>query len=150
MIWSDDCFSCLCNLPHSQKEHEQAVEQAAYELQQELEWLKRLNQSFDDEDFHDEISDSYTYPSVPQQKGLSMQIDVQTTDPNHFIQQVSQCLFQRWHDKAQVEALLDGRFNGKRVAFRDLTDAQFNAIEDTAVRLGLAYDASQEELPVLA
>ncbi len=27
-LWSDDCLSCLCNLPHPLEEHMQAVERA--------------------------------------------------------------------------------------------------------------------------
>ena len=36
ILWSDDCLNCLCNFPHSLKEHAQAVEQARKALQQEL------------------------------------------------------------------------------------------------------------------
>ena len=41
IIWSDDCLSCLCNLPHSMEEHMRQVERASAELQAELELRKR-------------------------------------------------------------------------------------------------------------
>lgn len=34
--WSDDCLSCLCNLPHTYEEHQQAVEKARAALQNEI------------------------------------------------------------------------------------------------------------------
>jgi hypothetical protein len=33
-LWSDDCLSCLCNLPHPLEEHLQAVERAHAELEE--------------------------------------------------------------------------------------------------------------------
>lgn len=39
--WSDDCLSCLCNLPHTFEEHQRAVEQAREELQAQFQWLER-------------------------------------------------------------------------------------------------------------
>lgn len=43
IVWSDDCLSCLCNLPHSVEKHNQAVEQAQAELQEQLWLLKHEN-----------------------------------------------------------------------------------------------------------
>src|SRR5690348_4675942 len=38
--WSDDCMSCLCNLPHTFEEHQRVVAQAREELQAQLQWLE--------------------------------------------------------------------------------------------------------------
>ncbi len=38
--WSDDCMSCLCNLPHTFEEHQRAVAQAHEALQAQLQWLE--------------------------------------------------------------------------------------------------------------
>ena len=49
IIWSGDCLSCLCNLPHSPEEHNQNVEQASAERQQELAEMRWLIGNEDEE-----------------------------------------------------------------------------------------------------
>jgi len=51
IYWSDDCLSCLCNLPHSLDAHHKAVERARAELQRELALLREQNrESGEDEE----------------------------------------------------------------------------------------------------
>jgi hypothetical protein len=50
IIWSDDCLSCLCNLPHSMEKHMQAVNAAISESRQHREDLRAANSDwFEDE-----------------------------------------------------------------------------------------------------
>jgi hypothetical protein len=49
--WSDDCLSCLSNLPHSLEEHNQALEQARIEREYQREEMRRL---IDDDGTEDE------------------------------------------------------------------------------------------------
>ena len=43
IIWSDDCLSCLCNLPHSEEQHAQAVNTALQESRRQLEDARVAN-----------------------------------------------------------------------------------------------------------
>jgi len=82
-----------------------------------------------------------------------VKIKVYTEQPNRLIRETCKVLRSRGYHKTEADALLDGRFNGKRVSFEELSVAQFCALEDTAVRLGLPYDGRQdkeETLPSLA
>ncbi len=72
-----------------------------------------------------------------------MQIKVWTKQPNHFIRATGQVLQERECSQAAIDALLNGHFDGDMVMFTDLSVAQFTALEDTAVRMGLAYDGLQ-------
>jgi hypothetical protein len=50
IIWSDDCLSCLCNLPHSEEKHMQEVNKAMSETQEQREAVRADNPDlFDDE-----------------------------------------------------------------------------------------------------
>jgi hypothetical protein len=50
IVWSDDCLSCLCNLPHTMEAHMQAVEQAHAELQAEREELRSVHRDLFEDD----------------------------------------------------------------------------------------------------
>ncbi len=41
IVWSDDCLSCLCNLPHPLEEHLKAVERARAALQSQIQERER-------------------------------------------------------------------------------------------------------------
>jgi chromosome segregation ATPase len=57
IIWSDDCGSCLCNLPHSMEVHMQQVERARAELQAEIAELRALNRDIYED--YDEEEEEY-------------------------------------------------------------------------------------------
>lgn len=71
-----------------------------------------------------------------------MKISVSIKQPNHFIRKVCTLLKERGQGE-ECGALLNGQFDGEVVRFADLSTAQFCALEDTAVRLGLQYDGTQ-------
>jgi len=48
--WSDDCLSCLCNLPHTMQDHLQAVERAYVELVEARFILKHEHHLWDDDE----------------------------------------------------------------------------------------------------
>ena len=52
ILWSDDCLRCLCGLPHTQKEHEQALY---------LAWQEKLERMDDNDDLDDMVSVSKPY-----------------------------------------------------------------------------------------
>jgi hypothetical protein len=74
-----------------------------------------------------------------------MKITVRTKQPNHFIQQASQLLWQRVHGDTQVDELQNKQNKGELITFDDLSETQFCALEDMAVRMSLHYDGSQGE-----
>ncbi|MBA2391182.1 MAG: hypothetical protein H0V70_00375 [Ktedonobacteraceae bacterium] len=59
IVWSDDCFSCLCNFPHTMEAHMQAVNQAHDELLAELQEFRLLYADLlkDDLECDDQIDD---------------------------------------------------------------------------------------------
>src|SRR5258706_1604217 len=82
-------------------------------------------------------------PDEQEVKEASMQIKVQTKHPNRFIREVGKTLRSKGHSKAEADELLNGQFDGERVSWDGLSTAQFYALEDTAVRMGLEYDGRQ-------
>jgi hypothetical protein len=72
-----------------------------------------------------------------------MKIKVWTKQPNHFVGEASRLLMSRGHSQAEADSLLVFQFDGEIVTFQRLSVAQFCAVEDTAVRMGLPYDGSQ-------
>lgn len=74
-----------------------------------------------------------------------MKIEVWTTHPNLFIRKTRALLRSRGQSEAHADELLNGHFDGELVSFTQLSDAQFCAVEDMAIQMGLQYDGSQEE-----
>ena len=52
-LWSDDCFSCLCNFPHSLEQHNAALARSAYERQEFLREHRLFEEDTDLEGFPD-------------------------------------------------------------------------------------------------
>ena len=77
-----------------------------------------------------------------------MNIKVTTQNPNALMRQARQLLRQRGQSKAQADALPDGKVDGNTISFDGLSETQFCALEDAAVRLQLEYDGTQEERPL--
>jgi hypothetical protein len=73
-----------------------------------------------------------------------MKITVWTEQPNYFIRKVRVQLHEQGKDQAATAVLLDGRFDGERVTWTNLTESQFCAVEDMAVYMSLPYDGSQQ------
>ena len=73
-----------------------------------------------------------------------MKITVQTKQPNTFIRKARALLHEQGKPSVTTATLLDEHFDGERVTWTNLSASQFCAVEDTAVRLKLAYDGSQE------
>lgn len=72
-----------------------------------------------------------------------MKMRVWTKQPNYFISQACKLLRARSHGD-ECDDLLSAQFDGELVSFERLSVSQFCALEDTAVRMGLQYDGSQE------
>jgi len=68
-----------------------------------------------------------------------MKMKVWTKHPNHFIRETNKLLRSKGYSKVQADELL----NGDLVSFDRLSLASFNALEDTAVYMGLEYDGRQ-------